>query len=123
MMNAADIMCRFAQALAKAVKEARTAQGLTQQQVANMIHCNVRTVLKIENCQGNPKMETICLLIHALKKGGSENFNPEPEQQSPAIHSLRYTVEDCSEQEAATLIPVIESVLKALRSGKQAEIK
>ena len=78
MMNAADIMCRFAQALAKAVKEARTAQGLTQQQVANMIHCNVRTVLKIKNCQGNPKMETICLLIHALKIDGSEIFKAIP---------------------------------------------
>ena len=34
-MNVADIMDKFAQALAKAVKKARTDQGLTQQQVAN----------------------------------------------------------------------------------------
>ena len=123
MMNVADIMDKFAQALAKAVKKARTDQGLTQQQVANMIHCNVRTVLKIENCQGNPKMETICLLIYTLKIDAREIFNPELECQSPAIQSLRYTVEDCSEQEAATLVPVIESVLKAIRSSRQAEIK
>ena len=123
MMNVVNIMEKFAQALAKAAKKARTDLGLTQQQVANMIQCNVRTVLKIENCQGNPKMETICLLIHTLKIDAREIFNPELERQSPAIQRLRYTVEDCSEQEAAMLIPVIESVLKAIRDSKSSEIE
>ena len=123
MMNVADVMYKFAKSLAHAAKKARTDRGLTQQQVANMIHCNVRTVLKIENCQGNPKMETICLLIHALKIDAREIFNPELERQSPAIQQLRYAVEDCSEQEAATLIPIIESILSAIRASRQAEIE
>ena len=46
----------FAQSLANTVKKARSELGLSQQQVADMAHCNVRTVLKIENYQGNPKM-------------------------------------------------------------------
>ena len=113
----------FAQNLANAVKKARTEQGLTQQQVADMADCNARTVLKIENCRGNPKMETIFSLLRVLKIDPREIFSPEMERQSPAIWQLRYTVADCSEHEAATLVPVIESVLKELRSGKQAEIK
>ena len=113
----------FAQSLANAVKKARSELGLSQQQVADMAHCNVRTVLKIENCQGNPKMETVFSLIRVLKIDAREIFNPELEPQSPAIRQLHYAVADCSEQEAATLVPVVESVLKAVRSSKATEIE
>ena len=116
-------MDNFAQSLATAVKKARDEQGLSQQQVADMAHCNVRTVLKIENCQGNPKMETIFSIIRVLKIDAREIFNPELEPQSPAIRQLHYAVADCSEQEAATLVPVIESVLKALRANDTAEVE
>ena len=116
-------MYNFNQLLANAVKKARKEQGLSQQQVADMADCSPRTVLKIENCQGNPKLETIISLIRVLKIDAREIFNPELEPRTPAIRHLHYAVEDCSEQEAATLVPVIESVLKAIRSGKAAEIE
>ena len=118
-----DIIDDFTQALAKSVKKARNELGLTQQQVADMIHCNSRTILKIENCQGNPKMETIFPLIRALKIDAREIFNPELERESPAIRRLRYEVEDCTEQEAATLIPIIASVLQAIRASSPADIE
>lgn len=116
-------MDNFAQNLANAVRKARNEQGLTQQQVADMADCNVRTVLKIENCRGNPKIETVLSLIHTLKIDPREILSPEMERQGPAIWQLRYTVADCSEQEAAALIPVIESVLKAIRASRSGEIK
>ena len=116
-------MDNFAQSLATAVKKARDEQGLSQQQVADMAHCNVRTVLKIENCQGNPKMETIFSVIRVLKIDAREIFNPELEPRTPAIRHLRYAVEDCTEQEAATLVPVVESVLKAIRSDRATEVE
>ena len=116
-------MDNFAQKLATAVKKARTEQGLTQQQVADMADCNARTVLKIENCRGNPKMETIFSLFRVLKIDPREIFSPEMERQSPAIWQLRYAVADCSEHEAAALIPVIESVLKAIRASRSDEIE
>ena len=116
-------MDNFIQSLANAVKKARCELRLSQQQVADLASCNARTVLKIENCQDNPKLETIISLIRVLKIDAREIFNPELEPQSPAIRHLLYTVEDCSEQEAATLVPVIESVLKAIRAGKATEIE
>ena len=116
-------MDEFAQTLAIVVKKARIEQGLTQQQVADLADCNVRTVLKIENRRGNPKMETIFSLFHVLKIDPREILSPEMERQGPAIWQLRYTVADCSEQEAAALIPVIESVLKAIRASRSDEIE
>ena len=116
-------MDNFIQSLANAVKKARCELRLSQQQVADMAPCNVRTVLKIENCQGNPKMETIFSIIRVLKIDAREIFNPELEPQSPAIRQLHYAVADCSEQEAATLVPVVESVLKAVRSSKATEVE
>ena len=116
-------MDNFAQKLAIVVKKARNEQGLTQQQVADLADCNVRTVLKIENCRGNPKIETVLSLIHTLKIDPREILSPEMERQSPVIWQLRYTVADCNEKEAAALIPVIESVLKAIRANRPAEVE
>lgn len=113
----------FAQNLANTVRKARSEQGLTQQQVADMADCNVRTVLKIENCRGNPKIETVLSLIHTLKIDPREILSPAMERPGPAIWQLRYTVADCSEQEATALIPVIESVLKAIRASRSDEIE
>ena len=45
-----------------------------------------------------------------------EVFYPELERESPAIRQLRLIVEKCNEAEAAALIPVLESVLSAMRS-------
>ena len=113
----------FAQKLATVVKKARNEQGLTQQQVADLADCNVRTVLKIENCRGNPKIETVLSLIHTLKIDPREILSPEMERQSPAIWQLRNAVADCSDQEAVALIPVIESVLKAIRASSPDKIE
>jgi hypothetical protein len=45
------------------------------------------------------------------------------QRESPSIRQLRFLIEECSEQEASTLVPVIEAVLTALRSDQAAEIK
>jgi len=47
----------FSQALADSVKNARQKIGLTQAGVADCIAIDPRTILNIENCNGNPKMK------------------------------------------------------------------
>lgn len=105
------------------VRAARNGQGLTQNQVAERIDSDVRTVLNIENYKGNPKLGTLYPLIRTLKIDAREIFYPEMNRDSPAIRQLRLLIEDCSEQEAATLVPIIESVLKVLRTNKAMEIE
>lgn len=113
----------YSHPLGDAVKVARSELGLTQEQVAGKIESDTRTIMNIENYKGNPKMKTLFPLIRLLKIDAREIFNPELKRESPAIRQLRFLVEECSEQEASTLIPVIEAVLSALRAKEPSKIE
>ena len=97
--------------------------GLTQNEVADAADIDVRTVLNIENYKGNPKLEILYPLVRTLKIDAREIFNPEMKRESPALRQLRLLIEDCSEEEAAAIIPVFSSVLTALRDQNAALIK
>lgn len=110
-------MQEFSRSLGDTVKTARKRLGLTQLQVANMIGIDQRTVLNIENYVANPKMNVLFPLIRILRIDAREIFNPEMQRDSPNIQQIRFLVEDCTEQEASAIIPIIESILATLRSG------
>ena len=105
----------YSRPLGDAVKRARGKLDLTQSEVADLADIDVRTVLNIENYKGNPKMEVLYPLVRALKIDAREIFNPEIRRESPALRQLRMLIEECSEEEAAAIIPVFQSVLTALR--------
>ena len=105
----------YSNTLGDAVRRARMKLDLTQSEVAESIDVDVRTVLNIENSKGNPKMEVLYPLVRVLKIDAKEIFYPEIQRESPSISQLRLLIEDCSEEEAATMIPVLKSVLAALR--------
>jgi DNA-binding XRE family transcriptional regulator len=105
----------YSNAPGDAVRRARMKLDLTQSEVAESIDVDVRTVLNIENSKGNPKMEVLYPLVRVLKIDAKEIFYPEMQRESPSISQLRLLIEDCSEEEAATMIPVLKSVLAALR--------
>lgn len=116
-------MHEYSRPLGDAIKRARGKLGLTQSEVADKADIDVRTVLNIENYKGNPKMEVLYPLVRALKLDSREIFNPEMKRESPAIRQLRFMIEECSEQESAALIPIIESVLSVLRAKGAIEIE
>ena len=68
-------------------------------------------------------MKTLFPLIRLLKIDAREIFNPEMQRESPAIRQIRFLIEECSEQEAAALIPVIQSVLSTLRAKEASKIE
>ena len=105
----------YSRPLGDAVKRARGKLDLTQSEVADLADIDVRTVLNIENYKGNPKMEVLYPLVRTLKIDAREIFNPEIRRESPALRQLRVLIEECSEEEAAAIIPVFQSVLMALR--------
>lgn len=113
----------YSRPLGDAVKIARSELGLTQEQVASQIDADARTIMNIENYKGNPKMKTLFPLIRLLKIDAREIFNPEMQRDSSAIRQLRFLIEECSEQEAAALIPVIQSVLSTLRAKEASKIE
>ena len=116
-------MSEYSRPLGDAVKRARGKAGLTQNEVADAADIDVRTVLNIENYKGNPKMEVLYPLVRTLKIDTREIFNPEMRRETPSLRQLRLLIEDCSEEEAATIIPVFQSVLTALRDQNAIQIK
>ena len=116
-------MYEYSRPLGDAVKRARGKLDLTQNEVANAADVDVRTVLNIENYKGNPKMEVLYPLVRALKIDAREIFNPEMCRETPALRQLRLLIEECSEEEAAAIIPVFQSVLTALRDQNATPIE
>ena len=116
-------MNEYSRPLGDVVKRTRGKLGLTQSEVADAVDIDVRTVLNIENYKGNPKMEVLFPLIRALKIDAREIFNPEMRRESPALRQLRLLIEECSEGEAAAIIPVFEAVLNALRDKNATPIE
>jgi Helix-turn-helix. len=116
-------MKEYSRSLGDAVKRARGASGLTQREVAEKIDKDVRIVLNIENYKGNPKLEVLFPLVRALNMDSREIFYPNMQWETPALRQLRVLVEDCSEEEAAVIIPVLNAVLHSLRTNSGMEIK
>lgn len=116
-------MWKYSLPLGDAVKRARGELELTQNQVADKIDVDVRTIINIENYRGNPKMEVLFPLVRALKIDAQEIFYPEIKRETPAIRQLRFIIEDCNEQEAAALVSIIDSVLSVLRAKEAIKIQ
>ena len=116
-------MPEYSRPLGDAVKRARGKLGLTQSEVADAANIDVRTVLNIENYKGNPKLEVLYPLVRAIRIDAREIFNPEMRRETPALRQLRLLIEECSEEEAAAIIPVFQSVLNALRDQNATPIK
>ena len=105
----------YSKPLGDVIKSARKRMDLTQNEVADSVDVDVRTIINIENYKGNPKLEVLYPLIRSLKIDAREIFYPEMQRESPSLRQLRLLVEDCSEEEAATVIPVLQAVISALR--------
>lgn len=116
-------MSEFARPLGNVVKRTRRKRRLTQNEVASAINVDGRTILNIENYKGNPKMEILFPLVRYLGIDPCEIFYPETLNTGPMQKQLNLLTGECTEQEAAALIPVIEAVLTLLRSTSSTIIK
>ena len=109
-------MLDFSRTLGDVVKNARTAQGLTQVNVADRISIDSRTIIKIENYQGNPKMEVLYPLVRELKIDPWKIFYPELNSQSASFRQLQLLLKECGEEEIEALLPVCQAVLSVLKA-------
>lgn len=116
-------MPNYSRVLGDVVKVARERAGLTQAEVAASIDRDPRTILNIENYKGNPKLEVLYPLVRSLQIDSREIFHPEIHFSSPSIRQLRLLVDDCSEEEAAAIIPVFQAALQMARNRNAKPIK
>ena len=103
--------------LGDVIKRARGKAGMTQQELSDKSGIDRRTIINIENYHKDSKFSSIYDLIRSLKIDSREIFYPEIHRDSPSLRQLRVLIEECNEEEAAALIPVLESLLTALRDN------
>ena len=114
-----DVSISYSEPLGQAIRTAREKMGCTQRGLAKMLGIDFRTIIKIENGRGNPKMEVLFPLVRCLKVDARDIFNPERGREDPELCRLRTMVEDCSEEEAALMVPIFQDVFHAIRNSRQ----
>ena len=77
----------------------------------------------MEMGRGSPKFKTLFKVVRALKIDVRELFDDGPQSDSPSVRRVYLLINECSEEEAATLFPVIEAVSNALRINKGSKIE
>ena len=64
------------------VRSERKRQHLTQQQLAERLGMNPRTIIDLETCQSNPKFETVVLVANELNISVDAAILPEKVNQT-----------------------------------------
>lgn len=113
----------FARPMADATKQARDGTGYTQDHVAESIDVDTRTIINIENGNGNPTMEKLYPLIRFYGIDPKVFFYPELSLDTPPRMNLRLLLETCTEQEAAALIPIVRVILETLRTKDPSNLR
>uniref|UniRef100_UPI004027DE49 helix-turn-helix domain-containing protein n=1 Tax=Faecousia sp. TaxID=2952921 RepID=UPI004027DE49 len=103
-------------------KTERGKTGLSQQEVARIAGIDNRTILNIENYRGNPLFSNLYTLVRFYKIDPKILFYPEMQRESPAISRLRNLINDCTEDEAAAIFPVVESAINMVRNSVKRDI-
>ena len=107
-------MTEYSRVLGDTVKRARLSLKLTQKRVAEQINVDERTIMNIEKGTSNPTLDVLYPLFQVLKIDSREIFNAKMPRESEAQYQLCLIAGDCTEEEAALLIPVVESIKNAL---------
>lgn len=111
------------QRLADVLKKYRIGLGLTQDGLAEKSHIDARSILNMEMGRGNPQLKTLFSLIRSLHIDARELFEDDLPEEPLPIRQLHQLVAGCTEDEAATLLPVVEAVLAALRSKQSIKVE
>ena len=111
--------------LGAVVKQARLDLKLSQFDVADQINADDRTILNIEHCKGNPKLEILWPLIRALNIDANTIFYPEIQNRTSAQFQMQQFISQCSETEVKLLLNISQTIINTLRAhdGKQIDQK
>lgn len=109
-------MHEYVYVLGDIIRRERLKAGLTQDELAERVGIDSRTILQIENHRGNPKMEVLYPLVRALNIDANLIFYPETCQYSSYLKQFQIFLSKCSDEEAHALHQVCRSVLSVLRA-------
>lgn len=116
-------MQEYVYTLGNIVRQARLKAGMTQDELAEHVGIDPRTVLKIENHRGNPKMEVLYPLIRALNIDANLVFYPDLQEYNPALKQFHLFLSQCTPDEIESLHQVCQAVLTVLKANTSIRIE
>ena len=116
-------MHEYVYVLGNIIRRERLRAGLTQDELAERVGVDARTILKIENHRGNPKMEVLYPLLRALNIDANLVFYPESAEQSPALKQFLLLISRCTSEEIEALHQVCQTVISVLNANKAIDIQ
>ena len=105
-------MHSYQQALGDRVKRERKKRGLTQIQLAEMVHSNKRTILDIEKHKGNPKLDTLFDLLTYLEIDPYTIFFSATSERSEALLQIEQMLHGCTEEQIQIIATICKSVIE-----------
>ena len=115
-------MHEYVYSLGNIIRHERLRADLTQDELAERIGVDPRTILKIENHRGNPKLEVLYPLIRALNIDANRVFYPESSQNSDELNQFHAFLTQCTVEEIHSLYQVCQAVLSVLKDKHPIEI-
>lgn len=106
----------FSAALTEVTTKGRLGGSFSQGRVAAQTGIDKRTIMCMENGDGNPTLEKLYPVIRLYGADPRPIFYPEMLSDDPSRENLRLLPETCTEKEAAALIPIVRAVLDALQT-------
>ena len=106
----------FSVSLAEVSTRGRMTAGFTQDSVATQTKVDKRTIMNMENGEGNPTLEKLYPVIRLYGVDPRPIFYPEMVLKAPSRENLRLLLETCSEREVAVLSSIVRAILNALRN-------
>lgn len=106
----------FSASLAAVSTRGRITAGFTQDAVASKTAVDKRTIMNMENGDGNPTLEKLYPVIRLYGVDPRPIFYPEMNLAEPSREDLRLLLETCTEEEAKALNPIVRAILDALRA-------
>ena len=115
-------MQEYVYSLGDIIRHERLRADLTQDELAERVGVDPRTILKIENHRGNPKLEVLYPLIRALNIDANRVFYPESSNDSNELKQFHALLSQCSAEEIHSLYQVCKAVLSVLKDTHPIEI-
>ncbi len=109
---------------AERLREARSARGLTQLRLAELLEISPRVYNRWERGIAAPRLDTVVRLAEILEVsldellGRKEATEPEFRLRNPKLHKLYTQIDQLSDEDQQAVVIVLDSLVKRSQFGK-----
>lgn len=100
--------------LGDAVKKERLRRNLSQNALAEMVHVSLRTISDIENYNGNPRFDNLCLLVDFLDLPIGTIMKDEAEPMDSTMKQIISELNQCSGETKRLALGTLRGLLSAV---------